>query len=393
MKRILLLGILVFAPLTAQANDSSFEGVGGSWRPTRGENTAIRMVRETVVLTANANDFSTQADFVFSNETSKAQSVSMGFPEGNFGDVAEGGVGFKGFVTTVDGQRTDVKRTHLKEMDASGFDVYWIKTVSFAPRQTRKVRVQFRSPYGSTTSWGMTKALSYSFTGANWRGNVAESVLEVRVPQTGLWRGVGLGSKSSILPFTTKSDKNGATFRRVWKNWNAQETVTFGLERALPFWRKDTNGLDSGELTMKTVLGSQTVRVGDKPNKLEASQGFPTEGFTYNNVFYVGVNYLEYKLDNWGDEQAPKVKVESNFSPLIGFDLRAGKSRLQGREGQSVMRINGKTVALEAPILANTNSGTKMLFVPLAPVARELGWKSALKGERLFTLTRGTWRG
>ncbi|BCM90955.1 hypothetical protein IAD21_02818 [Abditibacteriota bacterium] len=397
MKAILLFGILAIVPMVARANDSSFEGVGGSMRPTRGENTAIRMVRETVVLTTNADDYSTRADFVFSNETGRAQNVSMGFPEGNFGDVSSDGPmktsGFRGFKTLVDGRPFVAKRTILREMDSSGFDTYWIKTVAFAPHQTRHVRVEFRSPYGGSNDWGMTNSLSYSFTGANWRGNVGESVLEVRVTQPGLWRAVGFGSNRKILPFALSSDKNSATFRRVWKNWNAQDDVTFGLERSTPFWRKDTTGYDSGGFTMKTVLATQTVRVGPKPKELDDSQGVPTEGFTYNNTFYVGVNYLTSKLDMWGDEHTPKFESKLTFAQATGFDLRAGKLRIQGREGDSVLRINGKAIATGTPVITTRSYGTRMLYVPFAPLGRELGWKLTLKGERMFSLERGNWQG
>ncbi len=399
MKAVLLLGILVALPLVARANDSSFEGVGGSMRPTRGENGAIRMVRETVILTANANDFSTQADFVFANETGRSQNVSMGFPEGNFGDVSSDGPmktsGFKGFVTSVDGSRVAAKRTILKEADALGFDTYWVKTVAFAPHQTRNVRVKFRSPYGGTTNWGMTRALSYAFTGANWRGDVRESVLEVRVTQPGLWRAVATGNGEKILPLSLAIGKKGATFRHVWKNWNAQQGVTVGLERATPFWRKDmgTPGYNSDGLELRTIAATQTVRVGPKPQGLEDSQGIPTEGFTYNGTFYVGVNYLRGKLDTWGNDQQPKFETSLDYAQATGFDLRAGKLRLQGREGESMLRINGKTVAAGAPVIANRSGGMRMLYIPFAAIGHELGWKLTLSGERLFSLQRGNWQG
>ena len=136
MKKILLFGVLMWAPLGALGNDSSFEGVGGSMVPTRGENKAIRMVSEVVVLTTGKEEYSTRADFVFANETGRAQKVAMGFPEGNFGDVASAGPlsksGFIGFTTFVDEKRFAAKRTILKESDANGFDTYWVKTVMFA---------------------------------------------------------------------------------------------------------------------------------------------------------------------------------------------------------------------------------------------------------------------
>ncbi|RYX82581.1 DUF4424 domain-containing protein [bacterium] len=394
MKPILVFGILAIAPLAAHANDSSFDGMGGSPHPTRGENSAIRMVRETVVLTANADDFSTQADFVFSNETSKAQNVSMGFPEVNTGEDDETAAAkktpFIGFATFVDGRQVTAKRTTLDKLDASGFNTYWVKTVPFAPRQTRKIRVQFRSRYGGTTEWGMHRALSYSFTGGNWRGNVAESVLEVRVPQNGLWRVASYDSNRNVLPLSLSNAKTGATFRHVWKNWQAQETVFIGLERATPFWRKDMNLHVDNPMVLKTVAATQTVRIGAKPSGLESSQGLPTEAFTYNNTFYVGVSYLVDKLNMWD----ANVDIKSDKAGAGGFDLSTKTTRVQGRIGESTLRINGKSVAAGGPILGLKNpSYGSVTYVPLAPLSKALGWKLTLKGERLFALDRGTWKG
>ena len=392
MKSLLIGALLVLAPVMAQANDSSFEGVGGSPRPTKGENKAIRMVRETVILTAHANDYSTQADFIFSNETGTAQKVTMGFPEGNFGDVNTDKLhkssGFRGFKTFVDGSPIAASRINLSEMDESGFDTYWVKTVSFAPRQTRRVRVTFSSPYGGTVNWGLTRALSYSFTGKNWRGDVSESV-----PQQGLWRAVAMANNGKPLAFQAQTSATGATFRKVWKNWQAQDGVVFGLERVLPFWREDVTGADNGSTTLAFVNASHTVRVGAKPAVLESPQGMPTQGFTYNGVFYVSVDHLENKLESWGDEQKPKIKTELKFSPATGFDLRAGKTRIQGQEGDKMVRVNGKLLAVGGPILGVSSSDYESLYVPLAAIAHQLGWKMTMRGERLFTLERGNWKG
>lgn len=397
MKSFLLFGILASLTLAAYANDSSFEGVGGTVRPTRGENKAIRMKSETVILTAGKNDFSTRVDFVFVNETGRAQSVQMGFPEGNFGDISSDGPmiksGFKSFATWVDGNRVAAKRTILKEADASGFDTYWLKTVLFAPRQTRRVRVEFRSPYGGNTNWGFTNAMSYAFTGKNWRGDVGESRMEVRLTQPGLWRAVATGNDEKVLPFSLRNDANGAIFQRTWKNWEAQENVTFGLERAVPFWRKDIGDNDSGAVTMKTVAATQTVRVGAKPENDLPGEGFPADGFTRDGVLYVGVGHLQNRLESWGYDQKPNFKAKLDFSPTEGFDLRAGKLRLQGREGETTLRVNGKTVELNAPVVASSTGSMRLLYVPLAPIARELGWTVSLRGERLFSLARGAWRG
>lgn len=397
MKLFLVGVVVVLTSLAARANDSSLKGVGGTVRPTVGENKAIRMVRETVVLTARKNDYVTRADFLFSNETGKAQVVSMGFPEGNFGDVnakqAMKKTGFRGFKTLVDGRAITAKRVLLKEADESGFDTYWAKTVRFEPRQKRHVRVEFSSPYGDTVHWGMTKILSYWFTGKNWRGKVGESVLEVRIIQPGTWRVVTNNDSPRPLTFQVKTTPREAAFRHVWRNWEAQNGVRFGLERVAPPWREDNVGTDDGSDSTTSVDSALTVRVGAKPNSLEATQGYPAQGFTHNGVLYVSVFHLKDRLESWGHNQNPQIEAQIGFSPSTGFDLRAGTTRIQGREGEKTVRVNGKPLALGAPILALVNEGNRYLYLPIAPLSRALGWKVAFKGERLFTLEQGNWRG
>ena len=390
-------GLLASATL-ARANDSAFDGVGGSARPTRGENKAIRMVRETVVLTASATTYATRADFVFRNDSATAQNVQMGFPEGNSGEEALAKTSFIGFRTLVDDAPVAARRTVLKEWDSSGFDVYWVKTVAFKPRQTRRVRVEFASPYGGSTSWGFTRGMVYVFTGGNWRGKVDESALEVRVSQPGLWRILARNDKDGTVPFTlTMTAPNvkpaGAVLRHVWKNWEAQESVTIGLERAQSFWRLDSGGPDNSDFTLQSVAASQTFRVGARPTTIEKSSGFPPMGLTRNDVFYVEAAHLSDRFGVWGEAQKPPVKSEFRRGGNNSFALISGKTRIDGHIGESSARVNGKTIALGAPILSVPHSDSSFVFLPLAPIAKTLGLRVSFQGERLFRLERGSWRG
>ena len=386
---------------SARANDSAFDGVGSTARLMRGENSAIRMVSEKVVLTAQKHGYTTRADFVFRNDSARALKVPMGFPESNSGEEATPKTQFTYFRTAVDGQPIQAKRTVLAQSDSNNIDTYWLKTVTFAPNQTRRVRVEFGSPYGGSTAWGYTRAVAYYFTGGNWRGKVAESTLEIHVDQAGLWRAVARDEKGKAMPFALTMSGQGANqravLRRVWKNWEAQQFVTVGLERVPPFWRLDTLGPDNGEFTLQSVAAAQTFRVGDKPDEsridtVEPVMGFPTAVFTRNGTSYLWIGHLTDRLDLWGESLKPKVK--KTFSPTTGFVVRAGKTRLSGKVGQKTMQINGKTVALGAPILSvpGQYQGT-MTYLPLAPIARELGLRYSTQGERLFRLERGNWKG
>ena len=366
--------------------------------PTKGENKAIRMVRETVVLTAGATTYATRADFVFRNETGNAQTVQMGFPEGNSGEEVSAKTSFIGFRTLVDDVPVAAARTTLKEWDSNGFDTYWTKTVTFKPRQTRRVRVEFASPYGGSTSWGFLRGMLYVFTGGNWLGKVDESVLEVRLSQPGLWRILAMNNRDGAVPLhliETKSNTNPANvvFRHVWKNWEAQESVTLGLERVQPFWRLDSSGPDNGEFTMKSVAASQTVRVGAKPATPEKSDGFPPMGLTHNGIFYIEAAHLSDRLHTWGEAQKPPVKADYKRGANNGFVLSAGNTRIEGQIGQKSARINGKTVALGAPVIRVNHGDSDIIFLPLAPISKNLGLRVSFAGERLFRLERGSWRG
>ena len=388
---------------SARANDSAFDGVGSTARLMRGENSAIRMVSEKVVLTAQKNGYTTRADFVFRNDSARALKVPMGFPESNSGEEATPKTQFTYFRTAVDGQSVQAKRTVVAQTDANQIDTYWLKTVTFAPHQTRRVRVEFGSPYGGSTSWGFTRAVAYYFTGGNWRGKVAQSTLEIHVDQPGLWRAVARDDKGKAMPFALTMSGQGenqrAVLRRVWKDWEAQQFVTVGLERVPPFWRLDTLGPDNGEFTLQSVAAAQTFRVGDKPDEskidtVEPVMGFPTAGFTRDGTFYVWIGHLTDRLSLWGESLTPKVKVEKTYDAATGFVVRAGKTRLSGKVGQRTMKINGKTVALGAPILSvpSQYQGT-MTYLPLAPVASESGLRYSMQGKRLFRLERGKWKG
>lgn len=393
MKPAFLLAALLVFPLVARANDSSFEGFGGTLRPTSGENKAIRMKRELVVLTANRDGYSTRAEFVFCNETGRSQSVAMGYPESNYsGEVPLKGSGFKRFVTWVDGRAVPATRTELRRFDAGGFNVYWMKTVSFAPHQTRRVRVETLSPYGSTNNWGFTRTLGYAFTGANWRGDVGQSTLELRVAQPGLWRAVLCGESEKMLPLSVSSGARGATFGRVWRHWPAQQKVTFGLERALPGWKVDTDA-DGGDYTLATVRAARTVRVGRVAQDALGARGFPTHAFTRGGVAYLSLAHLNEELDGWGDEFKPALRTQSRYDAHTGFELRAGKTSLHVRAGDDTALINGQSVPLGAPALLVPHNGSRALFAPLAPIVRALGLQATFEGEHLFRLERGAWNG
>ena len=70
--------------------------------------------------------------------------------------------------------------------------MWWLKTVSFAPRERKNVRVTALSRVGMQGvvgggGYGYIGQIGYNFTGANWKGLVAHSELELRFPLDGWW--------------------------------------------------------------------------------------------------------------------------------------------------------------------------------------------------------------
>ncbi|RYX86252.1 hypothetical protein EON83_03245 [bacterium] len=409
MKYFVFISSLVLFPWAAHADYSkladyhAMPGVGGSISPTLGENKAIRLVREFVVLTANSKDYSARADFVLSNTTGQTQTVAISFPEGNYGGenayLSPPKTGFLSFKAFVNDRSITAKRVLRKDADTSGFNSYWEKNLLFAPHQKISIRYEYSSPYGESVHWGMSRILPYWFMGQNWNGPVDESTLELRVTQPGLWRVVANDDTHNSLAFQVKSLPAEARFRHTWKNRKAQNGIRVGLERVVPLWREDTVGTrlgtdNSKESRIAAALTAQVVRVGPISSDLKEAPSAPhsTAGFTLNGVFYVGESHLSNLISEWAAEQNPRIGSRLVISGLEGFDWYVGKTHIHGKMGENILTINGKTVALGTPIISAPTGGWFALYIPITPLANALGWKVTMQGERLFTLERGNWK-
>ena len=399
---------LIFLALAsvANANDASFEGIAGSARPLKGENPWIQMESEKVILTANAKDFTTQADFVFRNHSNRRLSVPMGFPEGNYGDVASAGPlqksGFSSFATWVDGRKVVAKRTVLSEKAAQNadFDTYWLKTVEFAPLQTRRVRVVARSPYGGRAAWGLQNCLSYDFSGQNWRGNVEVSEFEVHVVQKGLWMAVMEAGGNKALDLEVETGPKRAILRRHWTNWPAKMSVSVGLQRAFPFWHavalRVYNSYD-----IHFFRSAQTFRVGAKPKTLENYGDFAPDGFVRDGTTYVSLSLLKRRVE---DEAKTKIALTYNAKKrqarltrgranwIFELDSTFIEIRSQGSCTSARVKLGA------APVLLHGNSGSTF-YVPLNHVVQALNLSADMRAtnrllgakvdakNRLFTIS------
>lgn len=395
-KRALLLALCLIGPF-AQANDSAFEAVGGSPRPLQGENARIRMQSERIVLTVGRDGYDTRAEFVFVNDSNRRTDVMMGFPEENSGDVASGDkprqTTFKRFATRVDGASVRARRIILAKPDPAGFVTYWVKNVSFAPRQTRRVRVDYRSPFGATTSSGFNRAIYYNFTGGNWKGKVARTDLEVRFSQPGLWR-VFAEAASAPVSMNLKTRSGEAILSRTWRDWEAQTYFLMGLSRAIPLWMEEPDMF----MTPVRLQKSLTFRVGAPSGQAVGFSGYPPAAFVKDGVTYVSVLHLEQRLMAWrSDARRENLPVARGWEPESRrVSLRAGERtlsfQLHSREMQVRSASGSQKVTLPAPAMALQSDRGLTTYVPLVPVAKALGFGyEVTPSKHALVLSRGAW--
>ncbi len=376
---------LLLLTVSVKANDASFSGVLGSPTLSTGENSAIRMESEKVILTLkNETQFATDANFVFVNDSSRAVTVRMGFPESNYGDGWEENEdkkqsGFLRFATTVNGATVKATRTVVKGKD-SDHDIWWIKTVAFRPRETKKVRVTALSALGGSVEWAVNEAMSYNFTGKNWKGLVGRSDLEVRIPLSGLWMvSASEWPENAERPThwkPTVETKNGvAILRHSWTNWQAQSTATIGIKRVMPFWMVEwpVNSLMLDEKTFDNLV---TVRVGNGAGTIEKVADNAPQGFVKEGVAFVSFSYLAQRVGQSGDKSQPITTYDAKTGRA---SIRRGAKRISFTPGSASMvtmqtgKLASEVNLPAAPILIPNTRGEKSLYVPLVESAKALG--------------------
>lgn len=378
-----------------RANDSAFSGVSGTPKPMRGEHASIAMQSERILIVADAKGYSTDVTFVFRNSGGKTK-VQMGFPESSSGDTdPKGKSAFLRFATFVDGRRVAAKR-EVMDGEAPEMEAYWLKTVEFAPHQTRHVRVAYRSPWGGTTMWGTHSALIYDFTGENWKGKVEHSDLEIRVASPGLWLGLPLFDQQPLAMSFESAPLSGepkvAIFRKTWHNWQAQGTFMFGLNRAVPFWMQERTDLGSAMATAPMLRVARTFRIGAVPAELPQNAENPP-AFTRGGVDYLSLSHLERRLDGF----AYDLEKNRGFRPKVALTWNDKTRTVTLVAGAKTLFFapDAPIEGTKAPsILLHGQYDESTLYVPAESITKRLGLTfKADRPHRLFELGRGTWTG
>lgn len=374
MRWFLLLVALCGGATAALGNDTGIVGIGGRLQQMSDEHRSVRMVRETVRIDIGRNDYTTTADFEFRNN-GPAVTVTMGFPEGGYGDLGidpEKQAAFTSFVTSVNGRQVTAQRRPVQRDGEEGtYQTHWIKTVRFARNQTQQVRVRYRAPLGSSVARGIERFLTYQFTGGNWQGKVAETKLLVTIQAPGTYAVLGNFNNEPII-----LQRNGNRFTRTWRDWQAQGDFSFSLSRTLPGWLAFGNNGPFGEQSGQ----AQTVSI---PGAVLASIEYLPFAVLRNGTTFISLSQLRERLatlaekagEGLGDQE---VKLSWDNRTRTST-LRAGRYEMKFQTGSTRMQVSDHMDTGElpdvklaaAPVLLG-GEGRQQLYVPLAPIMQSM---------------------
>jgi hypothetical protein len=135
------------------------------------------MVSERVVARLGAKVDRVTATFVLRN-VGAATTVQVGFPERGWGDVGRQSAEFLSFSSTVDGVPTSIRTTPWQGEESQDLSRYRVKSVRFAPGQTRTVVVRYTARPGEN-SMGSRLFTYVVTTGASWKGSIGSADIQV----------------------------------------------------------------------------------------------------------------------------------------------------------------------------------------------------------------------
>ena len=376
------------APMSAQ--DDFVIATPGSPTVPQGEHPQVRMESERVVLTLRDDGkFNSDSQSVLVNDSDKATKVELGFPESNDGKQNTENpekTAIEKFAATLNGKTVNAKRK-VVAVTPDYEEVWWVAPVTFAPRESKKVRVTLVAPLNTYGNTAFTRKLDYNFTGGHWKGNVGRTDLEVRVPLRGDWVASGVEfppyTGGGIDVFEPKLVKDGdvGVLSRSWRDWEGQSRIQISLSRVGPGWLAEPRGSTS-LFSQRMLNNAQSFRVGAP----DANFVGDSPAFVRGGVTMVSLPYLAARAA----EMAP---VASNSLKWDKTNKRAtlmrGDEAYAWRVGSKTMMDGKQAVALRvAPAMFITDDGPS-LYVPLSESARALGLKVSVDtANHQFSLAR-----
>jgi hypothetical protein len=181
--RLLLALLLASLGGPALADDTAVYGTGGAIH-AMDEHPSVVMEEMSVDAQLTTETAEVNCSFVFRN-TGGDITVRMGFPES--GNVNARPRGFTAFTTSVDDVPVPTSIEGLVEHEGSGVWERWrVKSVTFAPGQTRRVRISYQTPMDQDSVGG--RRFEYRIgTGGSWKGPIGRGSVRIRLEGTQDW--------------------------------------------------------------------------------------------------------------------------------------------------------------------------------------------------------------
>ena len=176
--------IACWVPSVAFANDSEFGGAGADLVPLSEQQ--VEMRSEDILLSADGDDWSIEAKYVFFNTADKPVKVQVGFPEFRC-ESDEGvdcaGVAFRGLETRVNGELVKHRQGKLgkKHGWAEFLGVVWLFDVNFPPGEQVDVQHRYRMRSGGNVS-GDSFTSYVTRTGRSWKGAIGHAKFTCVLP-------------------------------------------------------------------------------------------------------------------------------------------------------------------------------------------------------------------
>lgn len=230
--RALFLAALLAQTTPARANDFTVGGSGADLVPV--DEARVRMEGERITMTLKDDTFDVVADYVFSNPSSEAVSVQVGFPEILCPGDVDCNARFWDLETVVAGTPVQHRKGKLQRKHAwsQHLGTVWLFDVTFAPG----ARTEIRHTYRTTAGGSVDQYGSFAYvtrTGATWAGSIGHAVFSLKLPPEAHVVSNTMGKPALVQP---KDGEPYVELRLEHRDWEPQNDlhVNFQLGPLMP---------------------------------------------------------------------------------------------------------------------------------------------------------------